>query len=140
MAAYSIRQVDGDEYADEIERLQDATDLAHWKYEQSTHWWLAFLDEHPVAYAAYVEARTNPGTVYLCRAGVLPQCRGAGLQRRLVGVRERHARKHGYVGAVSDTYDNPHSANNLIRCGYRMFTPSHKWAFVESQYWRKAFV
>lgn len=38
---------------------------------------------------------------------------------------------------ITDTSDNPSSANNLIKCGYRMFTPEHPWGFRHTCYWEK---
>jgi hypothetical protein len=60
-----------------------------------------------------------------------------GLQRRFVRVREQKARRIGMRGIITDTSDNPSSANNLIRCGYRIFTPENPWGFRHTIYWTK---
>jgi GNAT superfamily N-acetyltransferase len=106
---------------------------------ESGHWWLVMLNGMSVAFAGYVDGITNPAFGYMIRAGVIPEARGRGLQRKLLRVREHHARRNGYCGLVTDTTDNIPSANNLIRCGYRLFEPHTRWAFEHSLYWRKVF-
>lgn len=60
-----------------------------------------------------------------------------GLQRRLMRVIEAKGRRIGWDSIVSDTTDNPVSANNFIRAGYRLFEPQVPWAWAHSLYWRK---
>jgi GNAT superfamily N-acetyltransferase len=79
-------------------------------------------------------------TAYLSRAGVLPAWRGQGLQRRLIALRERLARRQGFVWMISDTTDNVPSSNNLIKAGYKLIEPSAPWANSESLYWSKKLV
>lgn len=38
---------------------------------------------------------------------------------------------------VSDTTDNPVSANNFIKAGYRLYEPDVPWAWSNTLYWRK---
>lgn len=75
-------------------------------------------------------------TGYLCRAAVLPDYRGRGLQKRLIRVRIAKARRLGWRWLVTDTRQNPASANSLIDCGFRMFEPSEPWSFSDACYWR----
>ena len=77
------------------------------------------------------------GEGYLARAGVLPEFRGQGLQKRLIKVREEFAREHGMPALICDTCDNPASANSLIACGFKMFQPQEPWGLPRSVYWRK---
>lgn len=100
-------------------------------------WWVAYQDDQPAAFAALCRSVRWRDTGYLCRAGVLRAYRGAGLQKRLIRVRERWARRMGLRWLVTDTFDNPASANSLIACGFRMFTPSAPWAAEGACYWRK---
>ncbi|OKO85938.1 hypothetical protein AC630_04260 [Bradyrhizobium sp. AS23.2] len=39
---------------------------------------------------------------------------------------------------VSDTTDNPVSANNFIQAGYRLYEPEVPWAWSHSLYWRRS--
>jgi GNAT superfamily N-acetyltransferase len=105
-------------------------------------WWLGYsLGQQPSG------GLWHPGTLpavadtaYLSRAGVLPAWRGQGLQRRLIALRERLARRQGFVWMISDTTDNVPSSNNLIKAGYKLIEPSAPWANSESLYWSKKLV
>jgi GNAT superfamily N-acetyltransferase len=91
-----------------------------------------------VAFAGLVPASYTPNTGYFNRVGVLRVARGHKLQKRLLSVVERKARKLGWTSIVSDTTDNPPSANAMISGGYKTFEPAYRWAFNHSIYWRKA--
>ena len=93
---------------------------------EHTAWWVVFdEDGAPVAYAGAMLWEPDDA-VYLHRAGVLPRARGLGLQRRMIRVRERWGRANNARAAYTYTAaTNTVSANNLIRCGYRLWTPSH---------------
>jgi GNAT superfamily N-acetyltransferase len=100
-------------------------------------WWVVYNDEgEPVAFAGARPVEVGSKMIYLCRCGVVPEYRGRGLQKKLIRVRLRYARKAGFKTAVTDTADNVPSANNLIACGFTMYTPEYKWA-LDSQYWWK---
>ena len=103
----------------------------------NTYWWIAYDGDKPIGFSGYRASRQWCHTAYLCRAGVLSAYRGKGLQRRLIRVRERHAKRLGFIWAISDTSDNPASANNLIACGYRMYEPQSPWGWRHTCYWRK---
>lgn len=134
---YRIRRADENESAADIERLENETGLPRTPYGDVT-WWLAFLDSDPVAYLGALPSPIVSGAVYLARVGVLPAHRGNGLQLRLMRALDRDARIEGFESVVSDTTDNPPSANNFIRAGYRIFEPRTPWAYAHSIYWRKA--
>lgn len=102
------------------------------------HWWVAYEGSLPVAFCGLHPSQRESNTGYLCRAGVVESRRGHRLQRRLIGARERFARRLGYTALVTDTIPgNPASSNNLIASGFRMFTPDIQWATEWSCYWRK---
>lgn len=100
-------------------------------------YWIGYDADTPVAFCIVAPSVRWIDAVYLARAGVLPSHRGYGLQKRMISIRERWARRNGYVWAVTDTAENPASANSLIAKGYRMFDPSKPWALDYSLYWRK---
>lgn len=100
-------------------------------------WWVLEDAGKLAGYCAAKPSIQTPGAVYLSRAGVMPAWRGQRLQRRLVHARERWARANGYTQAVTDTYNNPASANTLIGCGYRMWTPAVPWSYASACYWVK---
>ncbi|CAB4141022.1 NAT_SF domain containing protein [uncultured Caudovirales phage] len=100
-------------------------------------WWVARGYGDIVGFAGMVEETDSPGTWMLYRAGVLPGARGHGLQRALIRVRLAAAKRAGGTVAVSSTYFNNISANNLIREGFELYTPGHPWGAKGTLYWRK---
>jgi GNAT superfamily N-acetyltransferase len=136
---YTLRRVSGYAKRTEILKLQsdlfpddELVDPLH-----GGEWWLAVHGQAVAGFAGYVESRSIPGAVYLCRAGVRPEYRGAGLQRRLIQARLRHAKASGAPLALTTTFDNPASANNLIRTGFHMYTPDDPWGVDGTCYWKK---
>lgn len=100
-------------------------------------WWIVYDEaKSPAAFACLTKSHTTPGGGYLARAGVRPQFRGKGLQKRLIRVRVNEARRRGYHTLVTDTTENNPSANNLIACGFRLFTPVKEWGFEHTLYWK----
>ncbi len=95
-------------------------------------WWLC----GDVAFAG-VRKVAGESLAYLCRAGVAPEARGQGIQRRLIRVRLAWARRHALEAAVTYTSaTNTASSNNLAACGFRMYRPANPWA-GEQLYWIK---
>lgn len=103
-------------------------------------WWLVYQkgSPEPVGFAGIVPSSLGVGYGYLKRGGVLPAHRGHGLQRRLISIRVRWARKEGYHTLVSDTWGNTHSSNNLIRSGFHLFDPKVPWGLKGGLYFRKS--
>lgn len=107
-------------------------------WEASFWWWLD--DGGDVA--AYCAAMRSPyvlGAAYLSRAGVLPEYRGCGLQVRLIRARLRWAKRLGCDAVVTDTLNNPASANSLIRCDFKLWEPPKPWAGSGALYWLRRF-
>lgn len=100
-------------------------------------WWIGYDDKQPAAFCLLAPSARWADTAYLARSGVLYYWRGQGLQKRMIRIRERCARGNGYKWIISDTTDNPPSANSLARMGYQMFEPTKPWATDTSLYWRK---
>jgi GNAT superfamily N-acetyltransferase len=101
------------------------------------HWWIAYAEDgKPVGFAGMVRSAQWIDTGYMCRAGVLEEYQGHGLQKKLIRVRIQKARKLNWAWLITDTTNNPASANSLISLGFRMYTPSIPWAWKHSSYWR----
>lgn len=101
-------------------------------------WFVAFSPKDgPVGFAGMVPSAQFSDCVYLCRAGVKEAHRGHGLQKKLIYIRLKRARIMGMNWAVTDTYDNPASANSLISTGFRVYDPSKPWGMDGATYWRK---
>lgn len=133
----SIRRVDGPANADDIYRLQsiclpDDTPAVVEKGD----WWLAYDGDETVGFACLCKSASKINHGYLARAGVAPSHRGLGLQKRLIRVRLARARALGWDGVVTDTRDNPPSANSLIACGFRCYEPALPYGASNTTYWR----
>ena len=103
----------------------------------SGYWWLVYSEEGiPVAFAGLIRSSRWSDCGYLCRAGVVPNCRGQGIQKRLIQVRVRQARALKWNWLVTDTYENPASANSLIAKGFKMYDPTKPWGADKTLYWR----
>jgi GNAT superfamily N-acetyltransferase len=137
---FKIRQVDGSnpQWALVLRTLQKACLPYDNLVATKAGWWFVAFNEQslPVAFAGMVPSSRWSDCVYLCRAGVLPTVRGKGLQKRLIRVRLRAAKSLGMNWAVSDTFENPASANSLIATGFKMFEPTAPWGIRRTLYWR----
>lgn len=103
-----------------------------------THLWLASEDGSPIAFASLTEYPDQPDTAFLSLSGVIPSARGKGLQKKLIKKREALCKKLGKTRIISyASYDNIYSANNLIRCGYRLYQPEWEWAVKHAYYFQK---
>jgi hypothetical protein len=138
---YRVREVDAldDDIADALAELHlltffDGAPVP--KFDQG-HWWLAFCETEPVAFAGVVRSTHVCNAGYFCRVGVLRKHCGKKLQLRLMRALEVRARRNGWCSIISDTTDNVSSANNFIRAGYRLYQPQTPWAWPHTLYWRK---
>jgi GNAT superfamily N-acetyltransferase len=139
---YRIREVDGqdDEIAETLADLHRLTffDAAPVAEFDKGHWWLAFHETLPIAFAGIVSSSHAFNAGYFCRVGVLRRHCGNALQRRFMRAVESRARRNGWNCVVSDTTDNLVSANNFIHAGYRLYQPACPWAWPNTLYWRKS--
>jgi hypothetical protein len=138
---YMIREVDGDD-DDVAHTLTDLHRRTFFdgarvpKFDQG-HWWLAWHEAVPVAFAGVVTSTRALNAGYFCRVGVLRMHRGRALQLRLMRALESRARRNGWSAVLSDTTENCVSANNFIRAGYWLYQPPCPWAYPNTLYWRK---
>lgn len=101
------------------------------------HWWIAYAEDgKPVGFAGLVRSTTWADTGYLCRAGVMDGYTGHGLQKRLISVRIRKAKELGWNWIITDTTNNPASANSLINAGFKMYMPRKPWGMAKAVYWK----
>ena len=100
-------------------------------------WWIATNNDcEPIGFAGVVPSMRWADTGYFCRAGVVPDARGKGLQKRLIRVRIRQAKVNGWRWLITDTNENPASSNSLINTGFKLFEPSNPWGADNTLYWR----
>lgn len=100
-------------------------------------WWIATANGVDIGFAGLVRTVSWTDCGYLCRAGVVPTARGQGLQKKLIRVRIRQAKALGWKWVITDTTDNPASANSLIATGFKLFQPTKPWGFKNTLYWRR---
>lgn len=104
---------------------------------KTAYWWVMYDKDKPIAFCGLSSVTSWPQAGYLCRSGVIDEYQGRGLQKKLIRLRERKARKIGWEWLISDTTNNLPSSNSLISCGYKLYEPQVKWAYGHSLYWRK---
>ena len=108
-----------------------------YKVTDQGHWYIAYTQAgEAVGFAGIVPSSRWSDTMYLCRAGVVPAHRGQGLQKRLIRARIRKAKAAGMNWVITDTTENPASANSLIATGFKLFEPSEPWGFKTALYWK----
>ena len=101
------------------------------------HWYVVYSqDGEAVGFGGIVPSTRWSDTMYLCRAGVARAHQGQGLQKRLIRQRLKVAKRLGMNWVISDTNENPASANSLISTGFKMFEPSQPWGFKTALYWK----
>ena len=102
---YRIREVDGhdDDVADSLAELHRLTffDGASIPEFDQGHWWLAFLEAMPVAFAGLVLSTRAGNAGYFSRVGVLRKHCGNRLQLRLMRAIETRAKHNGWSCVVS---------------------------------------
>lgn len=105
-------------------------------------WWIAWDERgNSVGFAGakMLDQGSNYKFAYLIRAGISPQARGKGLQRRLISCRVSWGKKMGAKAAITYTlYNNYASSNNLIKSGFHLYTPETEWVGNEVLYWWKS--
>lgn len=137
--AYRIREVDGTVEEETIHALTRI--CMPWDDLPDTgagFWWLAYAGDVAIGFGGVRDASTDPQAAFLCLSGVVPEHRGRGLQRRLIRVRVQKARRLRKHSVISYTMDNAHSGNNLIACGFRLYSPLKRWEGGSVNYWRLA--
>lgn len=137
-AKVRIKKIDPQKYVPSLKRMQKICLPADSPYPITTgDWWIAFVGAEFAGFACLAPSDTWRNCGYLARAGVMPKFRGKGIQKKLIKVRLRRAKRLGWETLFSDTLDNPPSSNSLIACGFRLFNPRVKWANKHSLYFRK---
>lgn len=140
---YRIRRVDFDD--DDILELLDSMhsicfppgEAPKIDHDQWGLWWIAYHGKEPVGFASLVKSRRFQKAGYLYRAGVLPAHRGHGLQKRLIEVRVKAAKRMKWVILFTDTHDSPASTNSLIAKGFKIYEPKFRYGHKHAIYLRR---
>ncbi len=114
---------------------EEKKDEAH----EASVWFIAQVGGRIAGFAGISAIKESGRTHgFLERAGVLKEFRGLGLQRLLIRAREREAKRLGLWALFTYTADwNYHSSNNLIRCGFQLYDPYHRYGIKNALYWKK---
>jgi L-amino acid N-acyltransferase YncA len=108
-----------------------------YKITNKGYWYVVYTQDGEAAgFAGIVPSSRWSDTMYLCRAGVVLAHRGRGLQKKFIKARVRKAKALGMNWVITDTNQNPASANSLISTGFKMFDPSQPWGFKTALYWK----
>jgi GNAT superfamily N-acetyltransferase len=100
------------------------------------YFWIAYDKKEPIGFA--VLTVTHCRSAFLSLGGVLPSHRGAGLHKRLIRVRLRHAKKLGIKHAITYTSkSNFKSYGSLQSCGFQLYSPEYEYVGEEFLYWQK---
>lgn len=101
-------------------------------------WWITWEDGKPIAFIGVEPVKSWKESLYISRVGVVQEHQGKGLQRLLMN-KVCKAAQGLYSFVISSTYENPASANNFIRCGFKTYLPQYPWGAAGTIYWIKAF-
>lgn len=104
--------------------------------KDSAEWWFAYNNEGKPKGFAGAKFWEPDNYVCLCLAGVVPDARGKGIQKKLIRARVNWARNIESKGVYTYTSRwNYASANNLMQCGFKLFEPSYRWGLKDGLYW-----
>jgi L-amino acid N-acyltransferase YncA len=137
---YEIHEVNGEDYADEINRLNalfpdDFLPLKP-KHLAKGFWWLVRLEHQAVGFAGMVPFEPFSDG-YFKRVGILKDHRGNGLTQRLMTKAFEKAKAVGWRRLISECHcENIPSANNHIRAGFLLVEAERPWD-KESLVWSK---
>lgn len=96
--------------------------------------WLLKMGDMPVGFATAKGVTYEKGVAFLDRAGLKPVAQGNGLHRHMISVRLKLLKKIGYHTVITYTlHDNLASANNLTKCGFKLYQPNYRWADSEKK-------
>lgn len=98
-------------------------------------WWVLLNKRgHIVAYCGSIYAS---GICIFIRAWVKRIHRGKGLQKKLIDIRLRAAKKNSSVAITYTIKENCPSINNLVSKGFRIYLPEYAYGGKEMLYWKK---
>jgi ribosomal protein S18 acetylase RimI-like enzyme len=100
------------------------------------NWWIVWDTGKPIAFIGVEPVKSFKGAVHISRVGVAESHRGLGWQKFLMD-KVTKAASGLYQHVISTTYENPISANNFIRCGFRTYAPAIPWGATGTVYWIK---
>jgi RimJ/RimL family protein N-acetyltransferase len=104
------------------------------EFKQNRDWWVMLYCGEIIAYCGCIYSE---GVCLFNRAWVRSDFRGKGIQKKMIKARIKSAKHNSNAIVTYVTNDNPASANSLIACGFRIFTPAYQYAGKDKIYFRK---
>jgi len=97
-------------------------------------WWVMEDQGKIIAYSGCIYSE---GVCIFNRAWVHRNFRGNGLQSKMIKARLGNAKGLAYVAITYTTFDNVHSANNLIKNKFTLYSPMYAYAGKDKLYFKK---
>lgn len=123
---------------DDLDHEMFPIDTPETKVASNILWWVLWDDDRAIGFTGL--KLLDSGVAFLLRSGVVKDYQGRGLQKKMIQVREKAARKLEYETII--TYTERHnyaSANNLISQGYKLYYPEYVYGFRTALYFIKNF-
>lgn len=103
------------------------------EFKDNRDWWVSVSDSGQIV--AYCGCIYSQGICIMNRAWVHKSYRGNGMQRKMILKRISAAKEQCHTVITYTTADNIVSANNLIRCGFKLYTPEYAYGGNDMLYW-----
>ena len=97
-------------------------------------WWVMEDEGKIIAYCGCI---FSEGVCIFNRAWVHRNFRGNGFQSKMIKARLENAKGLAYVAITYTTFDNVHSANNLIKNKFTLYNPMYAYAGDDKLYFKR---
>jgi GNAT superfamily N-acetyltransferase len=97
-------------------------------------WWVIQDEGKIIAYCGCIYSE---GVCIFNRAWVHRNFRGNGFQSRMIKARLKDAQNKAYTAITYTTFDNTHSANNLIKNRFTLYSPAFAYAGRDKLYFKR---
>lgn len=111
------------------------------EFKSNREWWVIIDKKEIIAYCghSFIQFSTLNHYIYFNRAWVRKDYRGKGIQKRLIKIRMKSAKKITHVILTYTMIDNYASINSLISCGFKIYEPEYKYISGNVLYFRYDF-
>lgn len=106
------------------------------EFKDNRDWWVMVSDSGQIV--AYCGCIYTHGICIMNRAWVHKSQRGNGYQKKMILRRIQAAKLQCHTIITYTTADNVVSSNNLIKCGFKLYTPEYSYGGIDMLYWFKA--
>jgi hypothetical protein len=105
------------------------------EFLENREWWVLLNNRGTII--AYCGSIYASDICIFIRAWVKRTNRGKGLQKKLIDIRLRAAKKNSSVAITYTVKENCPSINNLISKGFKIYIPEYTYGGKEMLYWKK---